>query len=139
VLDDIFALLKPWAREFYPSTHLHPVRLVNRAWGDVAERRLYASISVGSDDNEAPVLGADQAKLLAQTLEGNARLADIPREVRLGTMSCDRDETEAHWRILVACKYITHLTLEGYNGYVLGELKDSIQNLRYLKSFTVSR
>lgn len=124
---------------FLPTYTLRPLLFVNKHWRDIAERRLYASISVGSDSDDDRVCGADQAVALAGTLQQHPELAGMVREVRLATMDCKKPETVAHSQILAACTLANKVTIMGYNGYVLEELTAALKGLKYLRSLTVSR
>ena len=127
--------------EFYPTYALRPLILVCKAWKGIAERLLYASISLGSDgdDDLGGAVGVVQVSCLADTLEQTPRLALMVKKLRFSTMSCDKEESQNQAKIMVLCPNTTHITLHGYNGYVLSDFLKALTGLTYLRYLDISR
>lgn len=163
-IDKIFAQVeRPLGKfEYYPQFNLAPLISVSKAWKTIAERRLYRSISIGSDfeaggyfydegvggggglenggEYQDPFFrsGEEIASFLHRTLEENPRLASLVNELRLATMSHIRSETKNHIAILKLCKNAQDVEILGYNGYELVDLQDVLR-ARSIRSLTVSR
>ncbi|KLO15621.1 hypothetical protein SCHPADRAFT_927105 [Schizopora paradoxa] len=148
VLDLIFEFRDRMVKRFQypPERRLHPLLFVCKAWHEVAERRIYASVSLGDnitvvdeDGDEDEVDGEVVCEMFYETVRANPRLASLVRELRLGTMYHAREETEHHIALLKICKNVEHVKISGYNGYVLDELKAVLGAKENLVSLTISR
>lgn len=131
---------------FSPESRLYPLLLVCKKWHDIAESRLYVSVSLGDektvldeDGDEVELDGEEVCDMFYETVRANPRLASLVRELRLGTMHHARKETERHIALLKICKNVDHVEFSGYNGYALDKLRDTLVTKADLVSLTVSR
>ncbi|KAF9050696.1 hypothetical protein BDZ89DRAFT_1032791 [Hymenopellis radicata] len=124
---------------FFPTYTLRPLVLVCKAWKGVAERRLYGSISIGSDNEDTGANGADHLERLLETLTENPRLAALVQELRFSTMTLSSDESCDQILIMELCPNVTHFTLMGYNGEVLVDYHNALTRFNHLKSLTISK
>lgn len=131
---------------FLPKLRLYPLLFVCKEWHAVAERRLYASVSLGSpktvldeDEDEIEIEGEEICDVFYETVSENPRLASLVRELRLGTKNHTREETEQHIELIKLCENVDRVEISGYNGYLLDELKEVLAKKESLVSLSVSR
>ncbi len=86
---------------FSPNFPLYPLLFVCKEWHAIVERRLYASVSLGSDraatdrnERRMEIIGKDVCKRFCDTVRDNPRLASLVRELRLGHSTKDFDLAE---------------------------------------------
>lgn len=120
---------------FCPTYTLRPLTLVCKLWKQTAESLLYSSISLGDPDGKS--LG--QLCRLVKTLEQTPRLALIVKKLRFATMICDKEESQNQAKCIALCPYVTHVSLEGYNGYFLDEFHSALTGLIYLRELKISQ
>lgn len=120
-------------KTFVPQSHLHPLLLVCKNWHGVAERRLYRSISIGSDravqdknGDEKVILGRDLSRRLCETVENNVRISSFVRDLNLGCECIRPDESEIHVRIIRACRNVESINLRGCDASILDDLKAAL-------------
>ncbi|KLO16609.1 hypothetical protein SCHPADRAFT_937799 [Schizopora paradoxa] len=108
--------------EFFPNHRLHPLLLVCKEWHAIAERRLYTSVWLGSnlvveDRDGIPMriilAGKDVCQRFYKTVQSNHRLASLVRELHLGSMEINADETKLHIQLIKLCKNVESLHLCG--------------------------
>ncbi|KLO15622.1 hypothetical protein SCHPADRAFT_902256 [Schizopora paradoxa] len=148
VLDHIFRHRERvfFKHRYSPESRLYPLLFVCKEWHDIAERRLYASVSLGDektvvdeDGEEYEIDGEEVCEMFYETVRKNPRLASLVRELRLGTLNHARKETEHHIALLKICKNVEHVEFSGYNGYLLEELKAVLGAKENLVSLMLSR
>ncbi|KLO06681.1 hypothetical protein SCHPADRAFT_932932 [Schizopora paradoxa] len=106
---------------------LRPLLLVCKKWHPVAERRLYTSVSVGTRIHKSGGLrffgeGKGVHKF-CETVQNNARIASLVRELHLGTSTFqDREQKEVRVRIIGICKNIEKIELYGVDNNPLDDL-----------------
>lgn len=112
-----------------PKSRLQPLLLVCKKWHNVAERRLYASVSVGSDrvvrdrnGSKMEITGKDVCRRFYETVQSNARIASIVRELRMGSIRLDREESEMHVYLIGICKNVEKIELRVCHETLLDDL-----------------
>ncbi|KLO16557.1 hypothetical protein SCHPADRAFT_204068 [Schizopora paradoxa] len=121
---------------FAPNSRLHPLLFVCKEWHDVAERRLYASISLGSiravrdrNGRKLNIHSKDVCRRLCATLRKSPRLTSLVRELRLGALTCDSHESENYICLLGICKNIESLDLRGCARGLTTDMKSALAEL----------
>lgn len=109
LLDRILLLLehRKSSYDFTPQRRFLPIVRVNRRWHDVAQRRLYQNIRIGSSYS---------ARRLRILLKKDQQLAEYVRTLWLGTEDYSKNETKDHAAIIEACPNLVHLCISGW-GY----------------------
>lgn len=130
-LDKIFEHLekRQMKVDYHQQTRLKKVMFVNHRWRDVAQHRFYREIRVGT---------VQASRRLLKTLRANSRLASYVKSAFLGTLDHDRSDTINHTGIILASPNLVHVTIYGWNGFVLDGLIEAIQS-KSLQSLEISR
>lgn len=109
-----------WAPVLTPKSRLQPLLLVCKNWHGVAERRLYTSVSLGSDrlvrdrnGQKMAISGKDVCRRFCETVQNNSRLASLVRELHLGSTRLELEDTKMHIRLIGICKNVEKIELHG--------------------------
>lgn len=143
ILDRIFGHCEHRRRSrgpsFLPKSRLQPLMLVCKNWHGVAERRLYTSVSLGDDrvvrnrnGRRMEIFGRDVCKKFCETVEDNARIASLVRELRLKNGRACYVRSELHVRIIGSCKNVKKLVVHGWNTMFSDDLKAALTNANLL-------
>ncbi|KLO09099.1 hypothetical protein SCHPADRAFT_580589 [Schizopora paradoxa] len=144
VLDRIFELCERQHRQmphwpvFSPKSRLQPLLLVCKKWHSVAERRLYTSVSLGSDrtvkdrnGKKMMIKGKDVCRRFLETVQNNAPIASIVRELRMGSLrnlAQDGEESQMHIRLIAVCKNVEKISLYGCDPSALDKMVETLVN-----------
>ncbi|KLO09100.1 hypothetical protein SCHPADRAFT_580495 [Schizopora paradoxa] len=115
---------------FFPNHHLHSLLFVCKRWHAVAERRLYTSVSLGSDrtvtsrdGRPKKIKGKDICERFLETVQENTHLAFLVRELRVASDNAlRREETSMHIRLFGLCKNAEKIVLYGCHSDLFDEL-----------------
>ncbi|KLO17654.1 hypothetical protein SCHPADRAFT_936852 [Schizopora paradoxa] len=116
--------------QLLPKSRLQPLLLVCRRWHTVAERRLYSSVSLGSNrvvkgrnGQRMEINGKDVCRRLCETVQNNARIASLVRELQMGSYSAEEtEESEMHVRLIGICKNVEKIGIHGCHPDLLDDL-----------------
>ncbi|KLO09141.1 hypothetical protein SCHPADRAFT_580024 [Schizopora paradoxa] len=137
ILDGIFKRCErrykytdPGEERFLPKSRLQPLLLVCKNWHDVAERRLYSNVRLGSDrivrdrsGQKLEINGKYVCGRFYETVQKNPRIASIVRELHVGsTSAANREESEMHIRLIGICKNLKDFELKGCHADLLDDL-----------------
>ncbi|KLO15751.1 hypothetical protein SCHPADRAFT_248414 [Schizopora paradoxa] len=126
-----------------PKPRLHPLLLVCKKWHDVAERRLYSSVSLGRSKTVRDKTGktfelTDEhvCRILLETVQNNTRIASLIREINARNPRRDVEMFKMQFRIIGTCKNIEKIHVDGYgcNGALLNDLKATLAKVTGLTS-----
>ncbi|KLO09131.1 hypothetical protein SCHPADRAFT_908035 [Schizopora paradoxa] len=135
ILDRIFRHCERFRKDrsrptLVPNSRLRLLLLVCRKWHGIAERRLYSSVSIGSDvavkdknRERRDIFGKDVCRRFCEMVENNTRIASLVRELCLGCEHIHPEESEMHIRIIRACTNVESIELNGCDGALLDDLK----------------
>ncbi|KLO08765.1 hypothetical protein SCHPADRAFT_931592 [Schizopora paradoxa] len=137
LLDRIFKICERYYKRYsysygeilLPKSRMYPLLLVCRTWRPVAEHRLYKSISIGSNrtvrdrnGQKMEIVGKEVCRKLCETVQGNPRIASLVRELHMGSLNVDREESELHVRLIGICKNVDEIELYGCHEALLEDL-----------------
>ncbi|KLO16072.1 hypothetical protein SCHPADRAFT_926830 [Schizopora paradoxa] len=116
-----------------PKSRLQPPLLVCRNWHTVAERRLYSSVSLGTNrivkdrnGQKMEIYGRSVCRKFLETAENNPRIASLVRELHMGGTSENREESENHVRLIGICKNVEKIELYGCHTELLDDLAEAL-------------
>ncbi|KLO15630.1 hypothetical protein SCHPADRAFT_257904 [Schizopora paradoxa] len=139
VLDRIFGHCERHYRyvgwfHFLPKSRLHPLLLICKRWQNIAERRLYMCVSIGSDravrdkeGNRVSITGRHVCERFCDTVQNNPRIASLVRELHLSLpLELEPEDFKTRIRIVNICKNVERIHFFDILPSLVDDLKEAL-------------
>jgi len=102
---------------FKPQHYHYRLLFVCKEWGRIAERKLYASVSIDNMETSASSVKKKIFEAFYTTIKDTPRLASFVRELRMAVYFQSREQSFWYAEVLRLCSNVEHVTImDNYSG-----------------------